>query len=106
MQAADDLCSTNPTQVENSKAPRRSPPKTMMRAARLGTDGAVRVEDVPIPMPGPGEALVRILQAGICNTDIEIASRGWGYSLRDPIMDAFASILSKLVEMTQTVFLG
>ena len=28
--------------------------------------------DAPIPEPPPGEALVRVLRAGICNTDIEL----------------------------------
>ena len=28
--------------------------------------------DVPIPEAPPGEALVRVHQAGICNTDVEI----------------------------------
>ena len=26
--------------------------------------------DIPIPEPPPGEALVRVLRAGICNTDL------------------------------------
>jgi threonine dehydrogenase-like Zn-dependent dehydrogenase len=34
------------------------------------------VEDVPIPEPGPGEALIRVGLAGICNTDLEI-TRGY-----------------------------
>src|SRR5260370_25762137 len=33
-------------------------------------------DDVPIPAPPPGEALVRVLRAGICNTDIEL-TRGY-----------------------------
>ncbi len=28
--------------------------------------------DVPIPEPQPGEALIRVLRAGICNTDLEL----------------------------------
>ena len=36
----------------------------------------LRVEDVPMPVPGPGEALVKVLAAGICNTDLEI-KRGY-----------------------------
>lgn len=36
---------------------------------------AVR-HDVPTPEPAPGEALVRVLQAGICNTDLEL-TRGY-----------------------------
>ena len=33
-------------------------------------------EDYPIPRPGKGEALIRVLMAGICNTDVEI-TRGY-----------------------------
>jgi len=39
-------------------------------------DGETRVQDLPIPRPGEGEALVKVLTAGICNTDIEI-TRGY-----------------------------
>ncbi|MCC6143825.1 MAG: alcohol dehydrogenase catalytic domain-containing protein [Candidatus Hydrogenedentes bacterium] len=46
-----------------------------MRA--LFFDGnAPTIRDVPVPSPGPGEALVRVLAAGICNTDLEI-TRGY-----------------------------
>ncbi|MFQ5745978.1 MAG: alcohol dehydrogenase catalytic domain-containing protein [Gemmatimonadota bacterium] len=34
-------------------------------------------EDLPLPDPGPREALVRVLRAGICNTDLELLR---GYS--------------------------
>jgi threonine dehydrogenase-like Zn-dependent dehydrogenase len=37
-------------------------------------DGQIRlVKDYPRPEPAEGEALVRVLEAGICNTDLEIA---------------------------------
>lgn len=39
-------------------------------------DTTLSVVDMPMPTPGPGEALVRVLAAGICNTDIEI-KRGY-----------------------------
>ncbi|MBI2975412.1 MAG: alcohol dehydrogenase catalytic domain-containing protein [Chloroflexi bacterium] len=32
--------------------------------------------DLPVPLPPPGEALIRVLKAGICNTDIEL-TRGY-----------------------------
>ncbi|MBE9007095.1 alcohol dehydrogenase catalytic domain-containing protein [Fortiea sp. LEGE XX443] len=32
--------------------------------------------DIPVPVPQPGEALVRVLRAGICNTDLEL-KRGY-----------------------------
>ena len=40
-------------------------------------DGQLRLrDDLPIPEPPPGEALVRVLAAGICNTDAELC-RGY-----------------------------
>lgn len=43
-----------------------------MRALWL-EDGRVRFrEDVPDPQPPPGEAVVRVLLAGVCNTDLEM----------------------------------
>ena len=40
-----------------------------MRVARLYRWGDVRVEEVPVPRPGRGEALVRIEACGVCGTD-------------------------------------
>jgi threonine dehydrogenase-like Zn-dependent dehydrogenase len=36
--------------------------------------------DLPIPIPAPGEALVRVLQAGICNTDLELRRGYYPYT--------------------------
>jgi len=40
-----------------------------MHATRLFATGDIRTVDVPVPTPGPGEVLVRVLAAGICGTD-------------------------------------
>jgi len=37
---------------------------------------ALRLEERPWPEPGPDEALVRPILAGVCNTDLEIV-RGY-----------------------------
>jgi len=45
----------------------------MMRAARF--DAATRsltVRDVPVPEPGPGEVLVRVMACGICLSDVHL----------------------------------
>lgn len=47
-----------------------------MRALWL-EEQAIRLrEDLPVPEPAPGEARVRVLLAGICNTDLELV-RGY-----------------------------
>jgi threonine dehydrogenase-like Zn-dependent dehydrogenase len=48
-----------------------------MRA--LVFDGEPRVVDRPAPVPAQGEALVRVLAAGICNTDLEIIKGYMGF---------------------------
>jgi threonine dehydrogenase-like Zn-dependent dehydrogenase len=47
-----------------------------MRALWLENRQLVFRDDVPMPSPARGEALVRVLTAGICNTDIEL-TRGY-----------------------------
>jgi len=41
-----------------------------MRAARFYGGKDIRVEEIPVPEPGPGEVLVRIRSAGICGSDL------------------------------------
>ena len=49
-----------------------SPPRTM-RAQRLNTTTRTfTVEDVPVPTPGPGEALIKVAYCGICHSDISV----------------------------------
>lgn len=44
-----------------------------MRAARMhGYKQPLRLEDVPVPAPGPGEVLVRVGAAGMCRTDVQL----------------------------------
>jgi len=40
-----------------------------MKAAVLEAPGKLVLKDVPIPVPGPGEALVRVKACGVCLTD-------------------------------------
>ncbi len=37
------------------------------------------LKDYPVPEPGPNEALVKVLMAGICNTDLEITKGYMGF---------------------------
>ena len=41
-----------------------------MKAARLHAAGDLRLEDEPVPEPGPGTSLVRVTAVGICGSDL------------------------------------
>jgi threonine dehydrogenase-like Zn-dependent dehydrogenase len=45
---------------------------------RPGVGGSTRVEEVPAPVPGPGDVLVRTLEVGVCGTDREICEGLFG----------------------------
>ncbi len=54
-------------------------PETMSGVRLIGHGGPEKLvwaEDIPVPRPGPGEALVRVLAAGVNNTDINTRI-GW-----------------------------
>lgn len=43
-------------------------------------DGEIRMEDRPMPERRPGEALIRVISAGVCNTDLEIMKGYMGFA--------------------------
>lgn len=71
-----------------------------MRAAVLRR-GALVVEDVPPPAPGPGEVLVRTLACGICGSDLHAVRHG------DRMMDVSRRIEGALaVDLAGDVVMG
>lgn len=50
-----------------------------MRALVLGDGGAQLSTDYPRPQPAPGEALIRVLLAGVCATDLELVKGYAGF---------------------------
>ncbi|ADU50519.1 Alcohol dehydrogenase GroES domain protein [Thermaerobacter marianensis DSM 12885] len=53
-----------------SRAPAGPVLPERMRAARLDARGRVEIAEMPVPRPGPGEALVRLRACGICSSDL------------------------------------
>ncbi len=59
-------------------------------------EGRIRLrDDLPVPEPPPGEALVRVRMAGICNTDFELV-KGY-YPFRGVLGHEFVGTVEKAV---------
>lgn len=50
-----------------------------MRALVITGPGSARVEDVEVPVPGAGQIVVDVRQAGICGTDVELLTGQLAY---------------------------
>jgi threonine dehydrogenase-like Zn-dependent dehydrogenase len=50
-----------------------------MAAAVYQSPGVITVEDRPVPPPGPDQLVVRVLNCGICGSDIHQLRDGWGF---------------------------
>ena len=51
--------------------------KTMKAAVVRAFGKPLAIEEVPIPVPGPGEVLVKIMSTGVCHTDLHAADGDW-----------------------------
>lgn len=50
----------------------------MMKAAVVRAFGKpLSIEELPVPEPGPGEVLVKIMSTGVCHTDLHAADGDW-----------------------------
>lgn len=54
-----------------------TPTGTMRAAVVTAPDRPLDVRVVPIPTPGPGQALVKVLTTGVCHTDLHAARGDW-----------------------------
>ncbi len=51
--------------------------KTMRAAVVRAFGGPLRIEEVPIPAPGPGEVLIEVVATGVCHPDLHAANGDW-----------------------------
>jgi len=59
----------------------------MMKAAVVRQLGApLTIEQVPVPEPGPGQVLVRIIATGVCHTDLHAAHGDWPVKPQPPFI--------------------
>ena len=50
---------------------------TMTAAVVHQLGAGLTVEDVPVPQPGPGQALVKLISSGVCHTDLHAVQGDW-----------------------------
>lgn len=51
--------------------------KTMKAAVVRAFGKPLTIEEVPIPTPGPGEILIKVVASGVCHTDLHAADGDW-----------------------------
>jgi hypothetical protein len=52
-------------------------PKTMRAAVVEKFREPLVIRELPVPTPGPGQALVEIIASGVCHTDLHAADGDW-----------------------------
>src|ERR1700752_2934633 len=52
-------------------------PETMQAAVVEKFGAPLVVRELPVPTPGPGQALVEIIASGVCHTDLHAADGDW-----------------------------
>ena len=48
-------------------------PGTMTAAVVTEFGKPLRIEQLPLPQPGPGQVLVKVIATGVCHTDLHAA---------------------------------
>ena len=78
-----------------------------MRAARLVAPGRIDVVEVPRPVPGPGEVLIKVAANSLCGSDLS-AFRGLHPRIRPPTVlgHEFAGTVAEVGPQVENVTLG
>ncbi|MDR1039568.1 MAG: galactitol-1-phosphate 5-dehydrogenase [Deltaproteobacteria bacterium] len=77
-----------------------------MKASVLHGPGDVRYEDVPKPVPGRGEALIRVRAAGICGSDVPRANEGKARFFPIVLGHEFSGVIEALGEGVEGLAVG
>ena len=68
---------SSPTTTTSPRAGSTGGSSTIRAAVFEGTDRGVRVADVTLAEPGPGEVAVEIAAAGVCHSDLHVVKGEW-----------------------------
>jgi len=51
--------------------------RTMRAGVVHGFGKPLSIEEIPVPTPGPGEVLIKVVASGVCHTDLRAAEGDW-----------------------------
>jgi len=81
----------------------------MMKAAVVEEFGKpLTIKQVPVPEPGYGQVLVKVITSGVCHTDLHVRDGDWHVKPKIPIIPGHegAGVVVKLGEGVQTLKVG
>lgn len=61
-------------------------PRTMRAAVSAEAGAPLTIDEVPVPRPGPGQALVRLITSGVCHTDLHAVNGDWPVPPKRPLI--------------------
>lgn len=81
----------------------------MMKAAVVEEHGKpLVVKEVPVPKPGPGEVLVKVITSGVCHTDLHVRDGDWYVRSKLPVIPGHegSGVVVQLGEGVTTLKIG
>lgn len=61
-------------------------PKTMKAAVVEKHGQDLVIKEVPVPEPGPGQVLIKVIASGLCHTDIHVRDGDWHVVSKTPVI--------------------
>ena len=96
--------------LSTEPAPTSTRTKTMKAIVKTSAAPGAEIRDVPVPTPGTGEVLLRVLRAGVCGTDLHICNWDrWSQSRIKPPVTLGHEFVGEVIELgpgTSGVALG
>src|SRR5512146_3451019 len=75
-------------------------PRTMKAVVKAAASPGAEIRDVPVPVAGAGEVLLRVLRAGVCGTDLHIWSWDrWSQGRVKPPVTLGHEFVGEIVEL-------
>jgi threonine 3-dehydrogenase len=76
---------TSPVATEQPRTSTAAPPRTMRAVVKAASAPGAEIREVPVPVAGPGELLLKVRRAGVCGTDLHIVEWDrWSSSRMQP----------------------